>query len=322
MINHSTLFGPLSVIADTVVRDVLQHGCNGPITRIPPPRKETAAVAAVLLGAFPHIARRWSPHLAAHGYSATFTGVFCHAAPMVTFTDSHGSTAASELADLLVVVDDYGSAAKPQWQDRRANLIQAKPANGRFSIGSTGKPWRQLDLYTRWPAFTFDSKEYVQRQLVVGQTGTPPQPDDSGRYSGIHYTSGSWMQVVPSSGMTTHTGTPLGTFMAGMLFGTPACGRPTFAGANDDWSTTIDELLRVTAGQTMSSTVRPWAHGQPKQIASAFSDTGLMDLGRGSSLQLVARDPPPADGEPERDRSPEGGVSVLHVGVVRAADGD
>jgi hypothetical protein len=319
MITQPKLLRPLASSANHIIAAVLQTGCTvGPV-RIPAPQGETDAVAAVLLGALPRIALTWSSHLAASRFAATFTGVFCHAAPQVAFTDTKGVTRPCELADLLVVVDDYGSIRKPLWRDRRANLVQAKLAYGPIAIGS-GLPWRQLDLYTHWHPFRFTSPQYVQRQLDIGQAGTPPHPDDSGRYGGIHCSTGSWTQVVPHHAMTTTAGIPLGSFIAGMALGTPTSGRKADAGGADDWSTTIDELLRVTAGHTMSSSVRPWAHGQPKQVVSPLFDSGLVSLGRGSGMQIIIRDPPPGTAEPRPERSPENGVSVLHVSIVRLDD--
>lgn len=305
MINHPSLAGPLGQVGDAAVSATLSGSNGGPA-----PAGEIAAVAALLQYGIPDIANQWSLLLSPHGYSAFFTGVFCHAAPRVQFIDSNGRSGQCELADLLIVVDDLtGSSSTPA--DRRACLIQAKleAAGGAISTSGTGST-RQLSLYSNWHAFTFVSTMYVQTQLDITTSQTPGNSGDSGRYGGISLSSSLWNQLLPSSNMNMFSGTNLGSFLAGMTLGQAGCGREVHPGQSDHWSVTIDELLRVTANQTINQSSLPWAHGQPKQ-------TTALAL-KGGFSQVLMVDQPPGGGAPATpERSPERGVSVLHVALTR-----
>jgi hypothetical protein len=123
---------------------------------------------------------------------------------------------------------------------------------------------------------------------------------------------------MPSQQMPMATGISLGRFLVGMLLGQGSCGRVAVGGQLDDWSVTVDELLRVTLSQTINSPTRPWAHGQPKQIFVPLFGVQVVDMGANNSLQVVAVDPPPPDGgEAPTDPSPERGISILRIAISR-----
>ncbi|WP_339110008.1 hypothetical protein [Thioclava sp. GXIMD4216] len=115
------LIASLSTAADTAIKNALMAGAL--MQR--KPSNEVGFVAAVVRRGVSDIARAWSPLLLPHGLSVGVHGVFCHKSPEATFTDINGKTVKCELADLLVVVEDYlGGRPGRRW----AALIQAKMA--------------------------------------------------------------------------------------------------------------------------------------------------------------------------------------------------
>jgi hypothetical protein len=313
--------------ADIEICQVLAHG--GAICA--PPKAEVAAVATVTLDAVPAIARAWKPVLSPLGYSVRITGVFCHSTPKVTFTSTGPHTC--ELGDLLVVVDEMAGVF-PNWaiQDRRAVLVQAKVAKSR-QMSIHGSALHQLDLYRNWHSFTVATKGYDARPRDFTASLQPGHAHESGRYGGIDLgTPKDWMQVLPvASPMSLSGGVLLGQFMAEMLGA--SSGREAIAGGADDWSFTVDELLRVTAvaAFTHVPSLGPGkSHGRGQSafvlFGAPFGDIGqeiawLDDEEEEADNELAvvfAPDgPPPPRGFGDEPR-PEGPVSTIHIQVTRS----
>jgi hypothetical protein len=122
-----------------------------------PPRGEVGFVAAVTLGGIKEIAKAWKPLCSGLGLRLNLSGVFCHAAPIVRFTDAKRRSQPCELADLLIVVDIGSSGSLI----RRATLIQAKMARAAERVSLSGPSSRvQLDLYQNWYPFDFEEAVY------------------------------------------------------------------------------------------------------------------------------------------------------------------
>jgi hypothetical protein len=93
-------------------------------------------------------------------------GVFCHAAPMVLYTDTGGLMRRCELADLLIAVDTVSGGA---WV-RRAALIQAKMVARAARVVMSGPSTRnQLELYQQWHVFDFEEMAYELKQIDFRQ---------------------------------------------------------------------------------------------------------------------------------------------------------
>jgi hypothetical protein len=109
---------------------------------------EVACVKNLIQVALPGVEAAWLHDLRKAGISATLQGVVCHGHPWVRYS---GATARCELGDFLLVHDHRPAPALLQ---RRAVLVQAKVFHRE---GVRAKNPVQLDLYRRWPRFTYDS---------------------------------------------------------------------------------------------------------------------------------------------------------------------
>jgi len=235
LIPHHLIPG-LSAIANDAVDDALVHGAPGFVA---PPTSEVGYVAAVVRGALRKIALQWIPILAGAKVKCSITGVFCHQSPKVRFTDLSGAPRTRELADLLIVHDNIARSGKIT---RRAALVQAKMAGAAIDLP-------QLHLYRSWPLFRIQHRAFHKKLRHFKMPPYLPW-EDSGCYGIIDKgpTVPSWHCVVPQSKMGVVGAPTLGTFRTEMLNLTLSDrGRLALPGGKDDWSFTIDELLRITA---------------------------------------------------------------------------
>ena len=308
----SHLVSGLAYGADAAINRVLRTGAAN--VGQAPPTGEVGFVAAVVLGAVPGIATAWRPLLQPHGISVSLSGVFVHQTPQATFTDLKGNQKRCELADLLVVIEDVSAASVVR---RWAALVQAKMASGRGgkTITMPGD-LVQLDLFSRWPPFSlpagfapgtrnFSTCKYAGNVRDCGRYGLiSPQP------------SPAWHQHAPAAIMPPG-GIELGTFLARMLeTGQVGFGREA-TGLGDDWSRTVDELMRVTTKLALKAPGVP--AGQGRGVTAMALYDGIEQPG---AYGVVASGPPPSGGRQQSaDESPEGqGVSVLRIRVKRNPD--
>jgi hypothetical protein len=141
----------MTMAANAAIEDALLHGACFRV------RAPSRAGGGRDLGGIREIAKAWRRILATRGLTVGLTGVFCHAAPMVTFKDSRKQLRRCELADLLIVVDVNGHGPLI----RRAALVQAKMARARERVSLSGRSSRvQLDLYQNWHRFDFEEAAY------------------------------------------------------------------------------------------------------------------------------------------------------------------
>lgn len=182
----------------------------------------------------------------------------------------------------------------------------------------------QLDLYSNWHAFTLP-------------TGFSPNPRDfhicrfpgstleDGRYGAIDRSGAApaWHQIAPSPSPLSTAGAPeLGTFMARMTeTGFPRCGRLARASGTDDWSFTVDELLRITASRTFGHQHTLGGIRHPRgSIAVTLTAPMHIDLNSPFAWQTVAVDPPPPGGPAEPlppDDERRSGLSTIRVVISR-----
>jgi hypothetical protein len=151
--------GAMASAANNAIDNALLLGSHAMLSS---PRTEVGFVAAVTLGAIKDIAAAWAQLCAGSGFSIKLSGVFCHASPMVTFSDANGRSRRCELADLLIVVDITTAGSLV----RRAALIQAKMASaaGRVALSGKSSPV-QLDLYQNWYLFDFVEAAYGMSRI-------------------------------------------------------------------------------------------------------------------------------------------------------------
>nr|WP_281719420.1 hypothetical protein [Nitrosomonas nitrosa] len=282
-----------------------------------PPTKEPDFVAAFVLGGTVAIATAWSAILRPHRISMTIQSVYCHGSPLVVFPPTRkgaglASPSRCELADLLLVIDDTTAGSPPA---RRASLVQAKmAASTSGSITLSGTDLVQLDLMQNWPTFTFPDKGYDPRTRNFAGGVLPPVAQSSGRYGLIDrgLSPPDWQQVAPAHKMTIR-GVDLGAFLARMADRPPnAEGRAATIGGTDDWSFTIEELLKVTGVRTFK---RPSITTRQLRGASHLLHL-IVPEPSGTSLRLGYRWSDRgggADLPPIEDVPPRNGISSVWV---------
>jgi hypothetical protein len=309
MLTSSGLKQNLIKAAGSLVAATLQ---NGDPPTVAAPSNEPTAVAAVTWIAAPAIVAQWRPILLSLGFQVFLHSVFCHQSPQVSFVDQNGKPQQCELADLLVAVDETASGAI---RDRRAVFVQAKKfsATGVISISAPSRD--QLELYEFWPSFSFVSGPYKPIGRDFAARGQPGSSSESGRYGGIDLppTAPLWQHIVPSTNpaMRRGSGIELAEFLAGMVVGDAAIGREAKASGSDDWSMTVDEILSITAAQSvmLRASLGP---GVPHS-------RGVTSLARAAGRASAARalaglfGEPPDGGTTALGRGPERGISFVHV---------
>lgn len=266
--------------------------CGG--TRTGKPSGEVSAVRTMTLDGFDQITAAWSPILRAHGYRIDLRAVFCHSRPHVTFApvphpNYPGGTTPRrcELADLLIVIDHLDLSKKID--DRRAVLVQAKMLKG-GAVKPSGQEWVQHELLAWLPSFTFVDYAYDPRSRNLNGMPQVGVPAYTAEYGGIDlgksppewrhertWTTAPWFS----------SPAPLACYLAGMVTGAPAYSRKAVRGGLDDWSFTVDELLRVTAARPITRKFGV-ARGNDNVvgfIADASSLAGAGDGGGGGHVE-------------------------------------
>ena len=283
------------------------------------PGDEVAAVKAIVLDGFAEAAAEWTRLLGPYGYRLELRPVFVHSRPHVAFTKTDGTPGRCELADLLVVIDFQPSGdGRP---DRRAVLIQGKVAKkGRIRL--YGKEWVQFELLSRWPRFTFATPGYDPRARNLTGPATPGSHILTGEYGAIHLAAAlpHWTQlmVTPPKGFIGDC--DFGQFLATMAFGAGMCGREADAGGADDWSFTVDELLRVTGALPIvksASHLRGQTYGAGfLQMLEFSSAASLSSPAAAASSEGGGDEPPPEDGD---EPWPDGPMSTVQL-IVRGGE--
>jgi len=284
-----------------------------------PPRTEVGFVAAVTLGAITEIATAWKPLCAGSGFLLKLTGVFCHAAPMVSFTDAKGRSRRCELADLLIVVDIITAGSLV----RRAALIQAKMARAAGRVSLSGRSSRtQLDLYQNWYPFDFVEAAYGMNQINFHAGGAAA---DSGTFGVIdrHLRDPAssppvWTQHAASpTPVVTLNHPQLGEFITEMVDGTMArFGRLSTPSLQTDWSKAVERLLAITYARVFHHKATLGSVNTPRGVSTVacLSFQTMADLTRevwGGS----GRQPPFDDVRIIEDDGEPSGISVVHITV-------
>ena len=309
------LSGRLSLAADPVIAKVLAHGG----VRSSKPRGEVSAVRTMTLDGFDEIAWAWAPIIRTHGYRIDLRSVFCHSRPHVTFAQvphpnypGGTTTRRCELADLLIVMDHVDRRRKID--DRRAVLVQAKLLKS-GAVKPTSKEWIQHELLAWLPAFTFVDSGYDARSRKLNQTPFVGSPERTAEYGGIDLNSSppKWRhELTQTTAPWFNSPVLLANYLATMAIGHPSCSREAVRGGSDDWSFTVDELLRVTAARpiTKKSSV---ARGNDN-VVGFIADTSplTLDAGGGGGGQDYF--------DSDTSEWPEGPISTVHLTLAPIDD--
>jgi hypothetical protein len=166
--------------------------------------------------ALPHVDAIWRSTLDPVGVQMTLQGIVCHGHPWIRY---RGAASRCELGDFLLVHEHKPDTGP---LERRAVIVQAKIFH---RSGVRAKNSIQLDLYRRWPRFTYESwpggignlaavhnraglKDPLpalrERELAItGAPGSPPASavvlDDACRYGMIDLEYSRWGD--PKTGM-------------------------------------------------------------------------------------------------------------------------
>jgi hypothetical protein len=273
------------------------------------------------LDGFDGIATAWSPIVKAHGYRIDLRAVFCHSSPQVTFKPlphpnfpSGSSPRQCELADLLIVIDHVNHSQ--DIDDRRAVLIQAKMLKG-GAIKPAGQEWVQHELLAWHAAFEFVDHAYDPRIRDFARTPSIGSVAKTAEYGGLGLTSTTpeWRhELTQTTAPWFHSPVSLGDYLAFMAVGDSSCGREAVRNGVDDWSFTVDELLRVTAVRPMTKGCGV-ARGNANVIgfisgtSSPVSNINIVDIGGGGdSIDRAC------------EEWPEGPISTVHMTLSSLED--
>lgn len=169
-----------------------------------------------------------------------------------------------------------------------------------------GTEWVQHELLAWLPAFTFVDQGYDPRSRNL--SGTPPVglPAHTAEYGGIDLKSSSptWRhESTQTTAPWFNSPVPLACYLAGMATGDLAYSREAVRSGSDDWSFTVDELLRVTAKRpiTRQSSV---ARGNANVIGIIADTSSLADTNDGDNNNYV---------EGDVSEWPEGSISTVRM---------
>lgn len=302
------LLQPLSLAAAPVIAKVLSRGG----VRTIKPSGEVSAVRTMTLDGFDEIALAWDPILRTHGYRIHLNSVFCHSRPQVTFAaiphpnyPNGKKPRRCELADLLIVMDHVDR--RENIDDRRAVLVQAKMLKGGV-LKPTNTEWVQHELLAWLPAFTFVDSGYDPRIREFNQAPSVGSPAHTAEYGGIDLNSSppKWQhELTQKSAPWFNSPVSLSDYLAAMATGSSSCSRKAVRGGSDDWSFTVDELLRVTAACPITkknSTTRGNSN-----VVGFIADTS----GGGGGPDYFESDTP---------EWPEGPISIVHLTLMSIDD--
>ena len=305
----SSLTVPLQTAADIAISKVLVQG--GAHTRRP--SGEVTAVRTMTIDGFDEIAASWSPILKSAGYRIDLRAVFCHSRPHVTFAPvPHPKYPGGkvprrcELADLMIVMDHVDLLHNID--DRRAVLVQAKLLKS-GKVRPSGAEWVQHELLSWLPVFTFVDAGYDPRNRNLNGTPLIGSPTLSAEYGGIDLKTSPpvWQhELTQTTAPWFNSSIPLPNFLACMVTDAFNCGRDAVRGGSDDWSFTVDELLRVTAAHPITKKKSSVLRGNDNVVGFLADTSSFFKSGDGGRDDYIEGDVP---------EWPEGPISTIHMSI-------
>ena len=209
-----------------------------------------------------------------------------------------------ELADLLIVIDHIDPFHNID--DRRAVLVQAKMLKSGV-VKPSGAEWVQHELLAWLPAFTFVDSGYDPRNRDFNGTPLVGSPVLSAEYGGIDLKTSPpvWRhELTQTTTPWFNSPIPLADFLADMTTGGSYCGRDAVRGGSDDWSFTVDELLRVTASRPITKKKSSVLRGNDNVVGFLEDTSPLSGSGGGGWDDYV---------EGDVAEWPEGPISTIHA---------
>lgn len=304
LVHDPRLLSDLTDAANIAIVNALANGG----ARTPKPTHEVPAVRTLTLDGFDAIAAAWAALVRRRAYRLELTAVFCHSRPQVNFTPHRHlpSTGRCELADLLIVIDHQDWSG--HIDDRRAVLVQAKRLKGQPDIKLQGSEWTQHELLSDLPSFVFDDRIYDPRQRDLKASPPVGDPQFTAEYGGVELQSAAkrWAHWIPMPPDQLRSPIELGFYLAQMAMGLDGCGRLAIANGQDDWSFTVDELLRVTGALPIVQSTPAELRGNSNVIGRICDTAAYLSVPPGLS----------AGGGPtksEDDYWPDGPISVVHL---------
>jgi hypothetical protein len=302
--NDPVMIQQLATAAEQAINDTLEKG--GP--RSPRPRGEVSAVRTLVLDGFDGLADAWEPVLRPASHRVELTAIFTHSRPHVSFSPKRytKSTGRCELADLLIVIDHQDYSGKVD--ERRAALVQAKRNKG-GKIKLSGSDWTQHELLLDLCAFTFVDPGYDPRVRTLAGTPLVGLPKVTAEYGGVEIdgTPRQWKFWLPEAPDDLVADVPIGTYLASMAAGLDQYGREADPGGNDDWSFTVDELLRVTGALPIVKSDKTVLRSNPNVIGLVADMASYLSVPPGLSAAGGPYKPE------DEEYWPEGPISVAHL---------
>ncbi len=325
----SSLAPSLQMAADIAITKVFTHDGIRKWTK--KPNDEVSAVGTMTLDGFDEISKAWSPILETHGLRIDLEAVFCHSRPRVTFDPvPHpeykkllNDPRCCELADLLIVIDHVVDPSR-NINDRRAVLVQAKKVGKDGVFKLKDKEWIQHELLGWLPPFTFQEKlprGYDSRRRNLKGASCVGSHLHTAEYGVIDFTSPQiwchWLTDTVAPWFNREVS--FAQYLAGMATGDSNFSRKAVIGGDDDWSFTVDELLRVTRkrGMKYKSMFKPGKLRGNLNVIGYIVDT--------ASWPYIGGGGGDGDVEDETPEWPDGPISTVKITVgpdARESGGD
>jgi hypothetical protein len=290
---------------------------------------EVACIRNLIQVALPQVDAVWRGALNSVGVQVTLQGVVCHGHPWIRY---RGAAARCELGDFLLVHDHKPDTGP---LERRAVIVQAKIFH---RSGVRARNSVQLDLYRRWPRFTYESwpggignlaavhaqagltgplPVLRERELTI--TGSPPGSppaspamlDDACRYGMIDVEYSRWGD--PQASMnpwricsaqaqniyTSKAGFTLGSYLVRLMDG--QVGRRVSA---TQWPTSLSVACHWSLMVMELLSILPSTPVSASGSITFLAATPNLNLGTGARLQQ------PPVGKDEED---EGAFGIIQV---------
>lgn len=267
---------PIAKLLETHEKETLIAGANAAIWhahslathRARRTTREEDHVATLVTDGIPFLADCWGPLLQSKGIGLRLSGVFCHGHPQVRFGPLSSQV---ELADLLIVHQH----TRDKRASARAILLQAKmSADSTHALSSTDA---QLQLFSHWPPFEFVTGGLASGIRNLNETGKGSRYalvlDEPAYPEQISWADQCPWAASPAAQRLT-ADRSLARLIGDMILGKD--GRPFKLGKpKDDWSKTIQELLKVTGSRTYKRT-NIGRGDTPRLSGSSPIDSGIM----------------------------------------------
>lgn len=283
----------LAAIADREIHATLSGQRSTPAAQ-----NRVEAVGMTVSSALPAAAEAWRPLMSRLGVRARLVGAFSFGAPLVEIIDAAGARRHVPLADLMIVVDDFRSAHA----SRMALLIRTRLATDETKDEAN----ETQGLDPARPALRMRGRGYGKAPRDLRNPAAARSAEDSGRrLATIGLRPAAW--ACTKQGATDGDLT-LGRVIAAMAAGRE--GRPATRGGRDDWSLTIDELLKRTVHATLRALASP-----TETLRSATTVAGMAGTGHvlfENPTQAPYEEAIVIDGL-------EGPISVVHLCIEAAA---